>query len=424
MYRGNSSLFKLAVYFSALGVAASSFGDNAPSQAITLNEALRRAWLNNPRLQVYEARSEAADGLIEQAGFKPNPTLSTEFENFLGSGPFSGVDSLEITVVLNQLIERGDKRARRTELAQSRKELIAWNLALYRAELRYSVHRAFADVLIGQESVNLNRDLLQLAGDSLDAVNILVESARASNVEASRARLALRQQEFELQRAEYALANAKANLAALWGKTTMPEFQATGEITLKENLPSLESLTALLDHTPDLARYNAELRERESALELEKARARQDVTAFAGLRGTNDSGDAAFLAGFEIPLPIRDRNQGNIRAALAEVRQAAAEQESQKRDLLTTLVANYRNLLQAYEEARTLKTDLLPAAESTQVETEEAYRRGQFTLVAVLESRRALFDIRHQYLEALQRYQQALAVIERLTLPARHFQEY
>jgi cobalt-zinc-cadmium efflux system outer membrane protein len=400
------------------------FGFAETSTLLNIDQALQRALLNNPNLESFDSRSQVAEGLKEQAGLKPNPNFTTEIEDFLGSGPFNGADSLEITVGLNQLIERGGKRSLRTQFAQSQMDLIKWDKAVYLTELRYTVRRVFVNVLISQQFVELNRELLQLAQDSLDAVNRLVKSASVTKVEASRADLALKQREFELQRAESSLYKAKSELAVLWGLSAPPDFQATGELTLKTSPPPLERLIPLLEQTPDLARFEAKIRTYESALEIERSQSIQDVSVFAGIRGFNESDDAAFLAGFEIPLPIHDRNQGNIRAALAQVRQANAEKEILRRDLMAAMVSGYQNLIQAYEEARILKSQLLPHAETTQIETEIGYQRGLFTLVAVLESRGNLFQIRNQYLEALKRYQQAQATIERLTLPATVDHEY
>jgi len=421
MYYGKL-LFIEVLLISVTGFIELSYAETAA--LLNFDQALQRAILNNPNLESFDSRSDAAEGLKEQAGLKPNPNLTTEIKDFLGSGPFNDIDSLEITVGLNQLIERGGKRSRRTEFAQRQMDLIKWDKAVFLTEMRYKVHSAFVNVLISQQFVELNRELLQLAQDSLDAVNRLVKSASVTKVEASRADLALKQREFELQRAESSLYKVKSVLAVLWGLSEPPDFQATGKLTLITSPPPLESLIPLVEQTPELARFEAKIRIRETALEIERAQAIQDVSVFAGIRGFNESDNTAFLAGFAIPLPIHDRNQGNIHAALAQVRQANAEREIQRRDLIAAIVNSYQNLIQAYEEASILKEQLLPLAESTQVETEIGYQRGLFTLIAVLESRGNLFEIHNQFLDALKRYQLAQATIERLTLPAMVTREY
>ena len=71
-----------------------------------------------------------------------------------------------------------------------------------------------------------------------------------------------------------------------------------------------------------------------------------------------------------------------------------------------------------HAEANAIESDLIVAAEQTLTDTEVGYQRGQFTLLAVLESRQTLFDVREAYLDAIIRYAEAKAEIEALTRPA------
>ena len=78
----------------------------------------------------------------------------------------------------------------------------------------------------------------------------------------------------------------------------------------------------------------------------------------------------------------------------------------------------HRELMNAAAEYNSLEHDLRPIAEQTLAETETGYERGQFNLLAVLESRSALFEIRESRLAALSRYARSLARIETLIRPA------
>lgn len=83
---------------------------HAYSQTLTMRDALVRALAANPRLTAAERDVGIATGLKVQAGAVPNPNLSFELDNALGSGPFKGLQSAETTLQLSQLIELGGKR--------------------------------------------------------------------------------------------------------------------------------------------------------------------------------------------------------------------------------------------------------------------------------------------------------------------------
>jgi len=65
----------------------------AHSQTLTMRAALARALAANPRLTAAERDVGIATGLKAQAGALPNPNLSFELDNALGSGPFKGLQS-------------------------------------------------------------------------------------------------------------------------------------------------------------------------------------------------------------------------------------------------------------------------------------------------------------------------------------------
>ncbi len=84
-----------------------TFPANAAERAapISLPQALQRALSANPRLSAADRDIGIATGLKVQAGALPNPELSFELDNALGSGKYSGTRSAETTLQLSQIVE-------------------------------------------------------------------------------------------------------------------------------------------------------------------------------------------------------------------------------------------------------------------------------------------------------------------------------
>lgn len=389
------------------------------SALINFETALTRAIQNDPALRGFDTATEAVEGQIEQAGLRPNPVVGAEIENFIGSGPFQGVQGVEVTLGITQLIETNSKRDKRTELARTERTLVDWDRELRLAAIESQVRTVFVEALVAQEALELREEQLALAERSREESARLVNAARSNQVELTRAELAVRQQQFAINQAERALQAARAKLASLWGETGESDFAVTGSIELDTDLPELVQLVALLPRSAYLAQYEGHRRNREAALVLEEARAKPNIQVFGGGRYFNEaSGDGAFVAGVEIPWPLFDKNQGNIRTARAQVRTVDYEKAATRRELIVALTDAYQVLLAAHAEAQSVEKDLLPSAEQTLADTEEGYERGQFTLLSVLESRGTLFEIREIYLDALSRYASAQAQIEALTRPS------
>ncbi|MBC2602260.1 TolC family protein [Puniceicoccus vermicola] len=410
--------FLLHLLFALGASPASTFGQIG-AEPVDFEQALQLALDNDPRYDLVAERRDAADGQVEQAGVRPNPVIGAEAENFLGTGPVSGVQALEVTLGVTQVLETADKRRLRTELERQRLASFVWEAEQLESDIEAEVRKAFVEVLLSQQSVALREKQLELAERSLSETQGLVQNARSPQVEETRATLAVRRQEFLLRQSERDYESARADLASLWGMVPAPEFEVQGEIVLEEEIPSIEELAAVLPETVILKRFESDRQQRQAALELEEARATPDIEVYGGARYYNeDDGNLGFVAGVAVPWPLFDRNQGNIRSARAALRSVEYERESRRRELLLALNDSWRQLHAAYADARSIEADLLPAARETLEAAEEGYRRGQFTQVAVIDSRQELFALRESYLEALGRYAEALTAIENLTRPA------
>ncbi len=393
--------------------------DSPQATAIDYATALRRAIANDPVLEGFSARYEATEGQIEQAGLRPNPTVGLEMENFAGTDAFSDIQGVEVTLGLSQVMETAGKRTKRAELARTGRAVLDWERELRLAALTNQVRTAFVEVLLAQKAVALSEEQLILAQNSASETQRLIEAGLVTDAEGGRARLAVSEQRFAIRQARNRLERARAHLSALWGETSPGDYVVTGEVSIEPDLPEWDALIAALPETVHLAGYDALRRQKDAAVKLEQARAKPNFELFGGPRYFNEgSGDAALVVGVEIPWTLFDKNQGNIRTARAERLQVDFEAATRRRELVVALQDAYQKLQAARQEARSIENDLLPSAEATLEATQQGYERGLYTLLAVLDSRNALFRIRTLQLEAIRQYAEAQASIEALTRPA------
>lgn len=72
-------------------------------------------------------------------------------------------------------------------------------------------------------------------------------------------------------------------------------------------------------------------------------------------------------------------------------------------------------LAAAYDDAERLRTRVLPQAVQAHDGAVDAYRKGLFRLVDVLDAERTLFELRDEYVGVLETYHLLAADVERLT---------
>ena len=386
-----------------------------PEGPITLREALALALTNNPALAAFSWEVRAREAGTIQAGLLPNPEIEALLEEFGGSGSVEGFKGAETTILLGQLIPLGGKISKRKRLAALGASLAEWDYEAARLDVLTGTAKAFADVLAAQRELEITEELAGLAERVYSTVAEQAAAGQISPIHEKRAGVALSQAKIRAARARRGLEAARKSAAAKWGSTNPRFTMAEGSLDILSPLPPYDHLAEYVSQNPDIARWAAEMEEREAALSLEKADAIPDPFVSGGYRRIAENDDNAFVVGLSIPIPILNRNQGGI----LEARRRVSKAEEEKRDALVTvsafLSAAYKDLSAAYEEAETLRNEVLPDAGSAYESIFEGYREGKFTLLDVLDAQRTVFDTEIQYIQALRAYHHSLADVGRLT---------
>ena len=390
-----------------------------PTGAVSLQEALALALLHNPALEVFAWESRALEARILQASRLPNPTLDLLAEDF-GAGRMPGSDGdqpvqPQATIQLSQLIELGGKRTARQLVAALDRDLAAWDYETARIDVFSEVSRGFTAVLVAQETVALSEQAIRLVTNVQQSVAARVEAGVVSPIESTRASVALAGARADAARASRVLEASRTRLALLWGSPNAAFTSATGDVKAEPPpLPALDALTTMLDQNPALARWAAEMAQREAVLALERSKRVVDVAVSAGYRRYTTVDSKAFVVGASIPLPLFNRNAGGIEEARIRLAKGQEERRAAQARVAAALADAYAALAAAHDEITIVRTDVLPGAQQTFDAVSEGSRLGKFGLLDVLDAQRTVVNAGGQYLRALSAYHDAVVSVERL----------
>jgi len=392
-----------------VGAAAEPVGD------LTLSRAIEAAIARNPNLAVSEFDLRAAEARITQARVRPNPQLSVELENFAGTGAVKGVDALESTLSLSQVVELGGKRLLRTEAAERDRDAVTTERQAQQLDVLAEVTQRFVELIAAQDRLTLAISTRELAQRTLDAINARVQAARSPELERSRARIALTRAQLEEQQAQSELRGVRQAIAALWGSSAPAFGTATGDLFSLGAVATFEDLIRRLDRNPDFLRFASETRLREAELKLARAQARPDLTLGVGVRRFEEGSDHALVAGFSLPLPVFDRQQGNIREAEARLRQTDAKRNAAFLRAQSAVYRLYQEMQASRARVETLRNEALPQAQQALDQTQFGYDRGRFSYLELATAQQEMLELRAAIIDAAADYHRVLAEIERLT---------
>lgn len=403
----------LLTFLIALPLAA--IAAEKEGESITLAAALARTLRGSPELAAYNFELRAAEARILQAGLRPNPAIALDIENPTGSGAYKSGDQMENTLTLSQLIELGGKRPARVFEAEAGRAVVAWEYQVKRVAVLKTTTIAFIDALSAQRRLELAEEVVKVSGDTVKLTEERVNVGRGNAVESIRAKVAVASARIEVEQARRDIATARGNLAAQWGAKQADFGAVRGDLDQHAGAPSLQNLRQRLLGNPDLARWTAERERREAILAKQQTLARPDITLLAGPRVIGKGDDATFVAGFSIPLPFRNRNQGNIAEARANLEKMTEEKRAAEARAFALLNEAFQALTGAEREIAILEGSVIPGAQDAEKQLNEGYAAGRFTQFEVLDARRTLNAARVQQVRALADYHKAQAELDALT---------
>lgn len=396
-----------AVLLLSLAIAASALPAMVQAAPLTLERALQSAFAHNPNLAAAQWEIGVAEGDRQQAGLIPNPQVSWEAED-------TRRRSRTTTLMLSQPLELGGKRGARIEVAERTQDAAGIELERRRNELRADVFQAFYNSTIAQQRLLLTEQSLQLAERGLRVAQGRINAGKAAPVEATRAQVQLSQVRLELRRAERDQATAYQQLAQVTG-APQATFTRVEEPTTA--LPAIASPQTLLDRLPTTAELRLarlQINQKEASLGLEKALRIPDLTVSIGSQYSETDRERVNLLGVSMPIPLFNRNQGNVLAAARRTDQARDLRNASELRLRSEVQSGLEQWATANTEVNAFNQVILPAAQSAVDTATRGFEMGKFNFLDVLDAQRTLFEARSQYLQAVADSTDAWVRIERI----------
>jgi outer membrane protein, heavy metal efflux system len=282
---------------------------------------------HNHALQALRSTIQQSEAEEITANLRPNPVLGvdTQYLPIFQPDKFSGDylnEQSEFDAGIAYLFERGKKRQHRLQAARDVTTVTRSQVADGERQLTYNVGQQFVDVLLAQSTIDL---AVQDLDSFQKTVNISQERYRIGDMsEGDFLKIKLQLLQFQTDLSAARLAKIQA-LAALWqllGFESVPDdYDVQGNLeyqTVHADITALKSMAVL--NRPDLRAAQQGVTAAESQLALQKAEGKMDVTGTFNY--THASGTSSAALYYSMPLPIFNRNQGEIARANYAVTQA------------------------------------------------------------------------------------------------------
>jgi cobalt-zinc-cadmium efflux system outer membrane protein len=354
---------------------------------------------NSPALAEQLALVDAADGHWWQAGLPPNPTLGYSGQQ-LGSG---GVAEQQ-GIYFGQKIIRGDKLQLGREVASWETEVAQQGVQATRLRLLTDVRIAYYRMLVAQQREKVASELVTLSERAAAVAHSLFVGEEVSEADPLRAKVAADSARLVQYKASSQLLEAKRRMSAIIGMPELLLSRVKGQLdTDGESIDWDQTLHKILSESPEMAAAAARVEVAEWALERAHADAIPDVDIQAVIQDDRGAGGANGNIQVSMPIPIRNRNEGAIRGAHAEVSAAHMAVDRLRLELQTRLAS----VFQQYDAARNRaaqfvrKDGMIETSKKTIELIRAGYEIEEFSILDLLSAQRTLFEARLNYLDSL-----------------------
>ncbi|MGL6193289.1 MAG: TolC family protein [Thermoguttaceae bacterium] len=362
-------------------------------QTLTLAEIRQIAGQNNPAVQQAANLAESLRGLWLQAGLKENPTVGYVAEELSNTGGKHGVSISQPIVPKSKLTARQATVDREYKAALQMYQIQRLKVENDALMLGYKV--AFAE-----RKLRVMQNLLQIAEEAKRAGAALLEAKELSRAEYLEMKIQAERTRIAFDDTKIAWQTATRELAILLG---MPEVRS---ITVSDQIESIPPEFAADGILQEIRSISPELRQAYANVETAKAKLRQeckeagiDYDTNAVVAYNTETNDTEFSFGVAVPIKMRNKNQGNIQYAKAQL--AAANRNVERTELLISsrfekLYGDYltaRNRVTAYQDG------ILAEAKESLDLTLNGYKRGEQSSLELLNAQRTLISVQVEHLD-------------------------
>jgi cobalt-zinc-cadmium efflux system outer membrane protein len=396
------------------------------SAGMSADEAVAYALAHNGELAATRQEVEAARALVKQAALRANPKLDLSVSQNV-TGPDNNITANGMLP-----LELGGRRTARIRVAERELEMRELALADRERLLAASVREKFGEALAETLKLGFDEELIAASQRGYRLVVARVTEGRTAPLEQNMVLVELNRLRSVREGEEGKVQVLLLELRNLVGMSPEEPLRLRGDFNdLIGTLPPLaEATEGALSVRPDLKLARTAESLAEARIEQARAEGRLDASLIAGyqrmnsgfpVNGINNAGQLQpvqdvfhyLTFGVSLDLPVRNKNQGAIEAAVAESEAARPRREFAELTVRREVAAAYAQYQAAARAAEIFRVGVRDQAGANLDVVRQTYELGAKSLIDYIGERRRFIELENGYIDALLDTYKARVEVER-----------
>ncbi|QDU78627.1 Cobalt-zinc-cadmium resistance protein CzcC precursor [Polystyrenella longa] len=363
-------------------------GDRSSSVRLSLQHLQQLAMEHNPTLAQARAETWKANGQFVQAGLKPNPNIYYTGDE-IGNEGAAGLHGAYVS----QEFVTGGKLYLASQIYALRQRGANWERTAQIYRVENNVRAEYFQIIVAERLLQLSMEVRQIAESSLKTAQDRVRQGESSKIDQLQAKI-------ELQKALVLNRNAQAEYDAAWNRMqAVIGWNGLAPQPLDEDIemgtPELEWETTrdrLLSLSPQVQQAQARAASAMAKYNRAVVEPTPNVTVQAGAGYDYGTEDAFGRVQVGMPIPIFNKNQGNIRTAHGEWIRSCREVERLKLQLARNLAEEFKKYVASRAQLELYRGELIPASAETLELSQKAFEAGQLNYLQLLTAQRTFTE--------------------------------
>ncbi len=394
-----------------------------PPDGLTLDQAIDLVIRNNPDLRAKFMEIPQARADILTASLRANPILYADTQ-LIPYGSFNerrpgGPTQYDLNI--SHPIDYSRKRLARIDYARRASRVTE---ALYQDAVRLEIgncYTAFVDVLAARQTVRYARASVAGLDRLMRATEVLYKEYGGSRADVSEIKAQRAIAEVGVLDSEENLRKANRTLAMILGLP--PEAAETLHVrgTIEDRgpppPPMAELVRMALSCRPDVVAFRLGLQVADSGLRLARANRYQDAYllyqpyTYQDNRPFDRQSATSWAIGLTVPLPIYNRNQGNIERARLNLTQSEIQLAGIERRVMTEVEQAAREYEVTRQIVDRIRNEILPASVSFRDDRFTLFRKGEANILTFLQAQRAYNENVKAYHDTVVRHRRSMLTV-------------
>ena len=323
----------------------------------------------------------------EQAAYWDNPVLNTDQSIYDGKFFRHNASFGQVYVQLQQVIKTAGKRNKLVRLANDEVMGARQQFTDLLRNLRFVLRNDFSTLNLQFKTLAIYRSELEALGKLSAGMDAQLKAGNISQKDNLRVKALLYSLQSDIAGLAGEIADTEKEFAVLLqvsGDTVfIPRRQDSVSVAVNFSLPAL--LDSASHNRPDIQLAKTNLQSQQHNLSYQKALATPDVTIGIEYDQRSSYINDFWGLGISLPIPVLNRNKGNIKAAGAGALVAAVQVQQAQNTVQQDVIAAYHKLVNLLQLQQAISPDFIPRYNQLMKNMVQSYQDRQVSLLEFID---------------------------------------